>query len=102
MRLQEVHGRYKAVLAPGIVRNRRAMEEWMRPCEDLCWICEECRTALYRMELLLDHEDTRAFAIVSDRDFVIGAIYFLDNEMHGNAFDGNLLSDGLDIIRMEV
>jgi len=47
---------------------------------------------LYRMELLLAHEDTRAFVIVSDRDFVIGAIYFLEDEMHGNAFDGNLLS----------
>lgn len=79
----------------------------MRPCKDLCWVCETCRNALYRMELILDHEDTRAFAIVSDRDFVIGAIYFLGNEMHGNAFDGNLLGktkvvlEAIEIIKKE-
>ena len=83
-----MYGEYKATLAPGIVRNRRAMEDWMRPCVDLCWVCDRCLNSLRQMEALLSYEKTRAFAIVSDRGFVIGAIYFLEDEIHGNMFDG--------------
>lgn len=87
------------------MHNRRALEAWMRPCEDVCFNCNECFNSYSVLTALLGGDDVRTFLVLSDRDFAVGVIYFLGHEMHGGFFDGKILDkvpaflEAMDIVK---
>jgi len=91
LRIQELGFFSRVSIAPGLMHNRRALEAWMRPCENLCFGCEECRKSLQTLQFILSQEETRVFLVFSDRDFAVGVIYFIGDSMHGGFFDGKIL-----------
>ena len=90
MRITEIEGDARSKMVPGLMHNRRMLEAWMRPCEDICMMCDDCAQSHKALTWILNLPDTRVFAILSDRNFYIGCMYFIDNDFHGTAFDGRL------------